>query len=72
MGKSDQLHVPAALPARKELLIPTEYKVVKTGILLLPGIESQTVITLSTLGNKCTVFCMISGFRHEGDEKCAG
>jgi len=35
MEMSDQLHVPAALLARKEVLIPTEYKVVMTSVLLL-------------------------------------
>jgi hypothetical protein len=62
MEKSDQLHVPAALPARRELLIPSEYVVVKTGVFLLPGIEPRTIFTLSTLGNKYIVF---SGFYHE-------
>jgi len=70
MEMGDQLHIPAALPTRKEPLIPTEYKVVKTSVLLLPGIESRTVITLTTLGNK--YICMISGFCHKGDENCTG
>ena len=35
MEMSDQHHVPAALPVRKEPLIPTEYKVVMTSVLFL-------------------------------------